>query len=1318
MQKSLKSTILVFMLCQLGYSQIYMEMAMDTTMSYEDIVTEGESFFDQHGRGQHTGYKSFQRWQYWMKRCLDKEGHMMSGVKLHDAFHQFQAVHEPKRNSKSLPTWTDLGPYEAGNTNGWSSHLGRITSIAVDDNDLNHILVGSPTGGVWKTTDGGANWEAIYDFETVLDIYSLAISPHNPQHYYIGTWGAGIRRSVDGGQTWIESQGVSSSTRIIDIAISPVDPNICIAINEGGNVFQSSTAGERWDVSLIHSGTLYDVEFKPSDANTVYVSGKGAIFKSTDKGWTFTEMAGPWQSSGFSFNPIMMTVSAEDPNYLYALEADNGGFGALYLSQDGGNSFAIQSSNANEDNNLMGYVKTAKGGQAPRDMDIAVNPQNKNEVHIGGIMTHRSLDGGQTWEQTSHWLRNDPLPFIHADIDIIVYKEGRAFFGTDGGLFTTDDGAVSFTDRSSGLSIRQFYRLAISRDGELLVGGSQDNGAGLLKDSNGWWDFIGADGMEPIIDKDDKDLIYASIQYGNIYKTSNGGVTLDGGVTQTPGFGDWVTPLEQDPVLPNTLYQGKSQLYKTTDGMVSWSTISNFQHTDVTDTLMQEIDIALTDNNYIIAGFEKKVYKTTNGGASWSDISPAFSFSNVNYISIHPTDKNWITMTLSGTDSRVVQTTDGGASWQNIMANLPDVGAECVVYEGGPKNGIYVSMNPGIYYRDGSNPTWELVSINMPNVLVAELEISGCEIYAATYGRGIWSAPLMDDTEYFADIDNDGYGDDNTIYRFCDEFQNISLVGGDCNDKDSNIHPSATEECNGVDDDCNGLVDGSDPNSTGTQMWYRDADGDSFGDSSDAQSSCSALQGYVLNSDDCDDTNPTINPISQEQCNGKDDDCNGLVDDDPFIGNIYWYKDDDGDGYGDAANSVFTCARPDGYVQSSADCDDQNAAIYPGAVDLCNGVDDNCNGAIDDDPSVVTSNWYRDNDGDGYGDAAFSLVACAQPVGYVLSATDCNDHDPNVNPSAIEVCNSIDDDCNGLVDSDDPNNSGQVQSWYLDGDNDGYGDASEEIISCNPVAGYVSNSQDCDDGDDEVYPGSVELCNGKDDDCDGLTDIADSDVVGTRLWFADLDGDGFGYESDFLVACTQPQNFVAQSGDCDDNDSNNFPGNVEVCDGVDNNCDGLIDENCEVVDCDGNYLFIHSSFQEQYHAGVTLYSDAQLTGAAPQLYAAGTSVDLLPGFEVEPGKQFEAIIKPCYNGVSPMSSNLDAELMIITEELTKSIQKKELVMLKVLAESTAKTIHITYSKEHIDIPATLAELPSGQYTLVIEADSFTWNRELEVIGNR
>lgn len=196
-----------------------------------------------------------------------------------------------------------------------------------------------------------------------------------------------------------------------------------------------------------------------------------------------------------------------------------------------------------------------------------------------------------------------------------------------------------------------------------------------------------------------------------------------------------------------------------------------------------------------------------------------------------------------------------------------------------------------------------------------------------------------------------------------------------------------------------------------------------------------------------------------------------------------WYVDLDGDGFGDPARAWTACDPPEGMVANGRDCDDLDPSIRPGAIERCNGEDDDCDGQVDED---LRATWYLDVDADGYGDSFASIDTCAPPHDYVIDGGDCDDTSPTVHPGAAERCNDVDDDCNGMVDDDpvDP------RTWYRDADDDSFGDPDVSVLRCDPPPGWVADANDCDDGDARVHPAAHEICNGLDDNCDGQIDPA------------------------------------------------------------------------------------------------------------------------------------------------------------------------------------------------------------------------------------
>ena len=225
------------------------------------------------------------------------------------------------------------------------------------------------------------------------------------------------------------------------------------------------------------------------------------------------------------------------------------------------------------------------------------------------------------------------------------------------------------------------------------------------------------------------------------------------------------------------------------------------------------------------------------------------------------------------------------------------------------------------------------------------------------------------------------------------------------------------------------------------------------------------------------------------------------------------------------------CGPPDAdgdAVAAENDCNDDDATVYPGAPELCDDKDNNCNGEVDEQP-VDSPVWYFDRDGDGFGDDRIWVKEC-QPIaaGYVLEAGDCDDADGEAYPGGVEVCDNADNDCDGAVDE----GSEQSDAWYADVDGDGYGDPEGLLYACFEPEGYVDNSEDCDDTDPEKKPGAPEYCNGADDDCDSVVD--EPGVVDGTPTYEDKDGDDLGDPSTEKVVCDVPGDAVLNGDDCDD----------------------------------------------------------------------------------------------------------------------------------------------------------------------------------------
>ncbi len=251
----------------------------------------------------------------------------------------------------------------------------------------------------------------------------------------------------------------------------------------------------------------------------------------------------------------------------------------------------------------------------------------------------------------------------------------------------------------------------------------------------------------------------------------------------------------------------------------------------------------------------------------------------------------------------------------------------------------------------------------------------------------------------------------------------------------------------------------------------------------------------------------------------------------------------------------------DGWTIGDGDCDDTSSSINPGAEDICDGKDNNCDGEIDESGS---NTFYIDYDGDGYGADTeyFTLTNCDAPPGYVSNADDCDDTNPIINPDATEVCDGLDNNCDGTPDE------GLVSTQYVDADGDGFGDPASPESLCGSVEGYAPYADDCDDTNAAVNPAALEVCDGIDNNCrDGVDEGMGS------TYFVDSDGDGYGDPSLPVDGCEGGDGAVDNDLDCNDRNADISPDAEEVCDGVDNDCSGRVDDVGEAMmypDYDGD----------------------------------------------------------------------------------------------------------------------------------------------------
>ena len=382
---------------------------------------------------------------------------------------------------------------------------------------------------------------------------------------------------------------------------------------------------------------------------------------------------------------------------------------------------------------------------------------------------------------------------------------------------------------------------------------------------------------------------------------------------------------------------------------------------------------------------------------------------------------------------------------------------------------------------------------------------------------------------------------------------------GDCLDSGASaaeVHPGMPETCgNQLDDDCDGQTDATaeGANPKGCTLHYVDADGDGFGGLKGA-CLCGPSKAYpVTDNSDCKDDNKLVNPKAKEICGNKqDDNCDNKQ---------------NRSTRSTASTSTRTKTATARAPATASACASLGRPSRPRALgtvttrpkrstrqrESCNGVDDNCDGATDEANAEGCKTWYADGDGDTFGDVNKSACLCGPSKPFTtLQGGDCNDASYAINPNFKEICfNGVDDDCDSSTDEEGGKG---CTDYYKDADGDGYGGGSKKCLcEKNDVKGYnTTKTGDCDDSKAGVgtYPGAQEICDGKDNNCDGKTDEG-------------CNGDGDGYCAKGKIVVGKPKVCPKGGGDCDDTDTTTFPGAMEFCDGKDNNCKGGVDEGCD-----------------------------------------------------------------------------------------------------------------------------------------------------------
>lgn len=672
---------------------------------------------------------------------------------------------------------TPLGP--APTRDFGTPFTGRVSAVACHPTDPNTYYVGGADGGVWRTTDGGANWTPLTDDMPTTATGAIVIDPVNPDTIYVGTGeanyanhsrhGLGIFKSTDGGDTWTQLAEATFAGRTFSkMAINPQNPQILFAAvaRAGGfpalaaakghpgaagptGIFRSADGGHTWTHLLNGLPDLpgSDVAINPQDPNVVYAAigeifgdVQNGVYKSTDGGDTWTQLGGGLPQAG-TVGRVSVALAPSNPDRLYAMYTyactDTGAYAYTlngYRSDDGGatwTSFSLSGLQAS-----YGWFLSI----------ISVHPTKPDQAYFGGVNLRRTENGGGNFAGVTP---------PHVDMHAIDWDAaGRMLVGDDGGVHRSDDEGSNWVALNDGLGLIQFYAGISTNpaDPDFVLGGTQDNGSSIRpNDSQIWRQVFGGDGGWT--QSDITDINHFIVEYqgtGNIFQTFNGGNyftnTRDGIVSGDRNC--FLPPYLIFPEDPTKMLYATHRVYRTTISGLDWTPISG-DLTSGSPYAIRALALSPANSDIVYAATnDGRVQRSTDGGETFTLIAedvPGWP-RVTREVCPDPVDPNTVYLAVAnyGTD-QVRRSTDAGQTWQTLDGDLPDVPVNVLAVDARPPVPvIYAGAEDGLYRSINDGVSWTRYAEQLPHTPVIDLrlETERGRIVVGTQGRGAWSVAL------------------------------------------------------------------------------------------------------------------------------------------------------------------------------------------------------------------------------------------------------------------------------------------------------------------------------------------------------------------------------------------------------------------------------------------------------------------------------------------------------------------------------------------------------------------------------------------------
>lgn len=680
----------------------------------------------------------------------------------------------PQRNpftdDAGIFSWSHQGPNRVG---------GRIRALLMLDD--NTRLVGSVGGGIWKSTDQGNSWTPINDFLPTLSISSLTRDASNGNQIYAGTGetafgnsdalpGAGVYRSMDGGNSWSQMASTTNWSFSRLFAHPFISGTVYAGVGGGApenGVWRSTDSGVSWTKILSTNSACVDVKVDVESWNDIVACTRGGdVFYSGNGGTNWTDKTnGNW---GLPTDGGRCEVAFALDSKIYISMDRNGG--EIYRANDGASAFQLRNSGSNYLGTQGWYANTI--WVAKHNLVNLLPPFNLQElVIVGGLNVYRSIDGGTNLNQISNWLTYHIGGSAHADQHGIVPIPGfnatnpfptrEVWVVNDGGVQRTMniDTVVPISpwdNMNSNMSITQFYGAAVTRDGSLMVGGSQDNDTvrGPQNDPGGWFQGKTGDGGYCAFDPVNEAVVYCEYVNLGMFRSTDWGFTwlpITNGLSDA-GSGNtslFIAPFKHHPTLQNVLYAGGVSIWKTTNGGLNWSSVRGPR-----TGKCSAMDVTAAFPNKIWVGYDSgDLGMSDDGGSTWTVVPkpPVTGNQFVTDIAIRPSNPNHVMVTYGGYEQdRVWFTPDNGNTWENRSgANpIPAIQINSIIWHQSAVDWVYIGTDLGVLASDDAGLHWNRTpkygNINNDGPIHVDVEElfwdNQDNLYAATHGRGIWRA--------------------------------------------------------------------------------------------------------------------------------------------------------------------------------------------------------------------------------------------------------------------------------------------------------------------------------------------------------------------------------------------------------------------------------------------------------------------------------------------------------------------------------------------------------------------------------------------------